>query len=136
MKGVYAMRIELTNTVGGYLLVTDEGITCKYVYSSSKERTLFFPFGSITSIKYSFGSLLIEGTRTGQTESIPFVCSSERFRKGQKEQLKSIVELAKNLMEKAEPDEVVEIFPESIKSSPEMKKEIRMKCCVCGHIFC
>ena len=83
------------------------------------------------SIKYSFGSLTIAGNKSGAIEASTFIAE-----KGQKEHLKSFVEIAKSKMLHAEPAEVVEILPEPVKVNPEMKKEIRMKCQVCGHIFC
>ena len=144
------MKEEFTNASGDYIAFADDGITCK---NTVKNR--FYPYGSINKIGFSFGSLDIQGKANGENKAFIYVAKKE-----QKARLKELVEFAKSKIKTAERAEVVEIEPKKTQEQAEAEyrahlqekraadeekraaelaelyKEIRMKCNVCGHIFC
>ena len=138
------MKEEFTNASGDYIAFTDDGITCK---NTVKNR--FYPYGSIDKIGFSLGSLDVLGKANGENKGFIYAASD----KEQKKRLKELVVFAKSKMKTAARTEVVEIEPKKTQEQAEaeyrahlkekreaeyaeLNKEIRMKCNVCGHIFC
>lgn len=138
------MNEEFRNKSGDYCAFTDDGIMCK---NSVKNR--FYPYGSIDKIGFSLGSLDITGKRNGETLAFLYVASDKQ----QKVRIKELIAFAKSKMKDAPKTDVVEITPkksveeveaerrakkqeEAAKIEAMMNEEIRMKCNVCGKVFC
>lgn len=137
------MNEEFTNASGDYLAFSDEGITCR---NTVKNR--FYPYGSIEKIGFSLGSFDIMGKTNGENKAFMYVATRD-----QKNRIKDLINFAKTKMRTAPKAEVVEIEPKKSKEEAEaaykahlqqkraeelieLHKEIRMKCNICGHIFC
>lgn len=135
---------EFTNASGDYIGVTEEGIICR---NTMKNR--FYPYGSIDKIGFSLGSLDIMGKTNGEPKAFVYVAADKQ----QKSRLKDLVSEVKNKMRGAAKTDVVEIEPKKTVEQAqaeykahleekraqeyiELHREIRMKCNVCGHIFC
>ena len=118
---------------------TDDGIICR---NSAKNR--FYPYGSIDKIKLNslMGVLDIYGTKNGELKGFFYTA----WTKEEKSRLKDLVVFAKNKMKSEPKTDVVEMQPQELtelieKYRPQSKaeptiSEFRMKCNVCGNIFC
>lgn len=132
MKKEY-MNEEFTNLSGTYLAFSDDGITFK-----NTENKTFYPYGSIEKIGYGFGCLDVMG-KNAIGENWRSVYAPTR---DQKSRIKDLVDFAKSKMKTAPKAKVVVTELETSykaqarKNKAELNKEIRMKCNVCGHIFC
>lgn len=138
------MNEEFTNKSGDYCAFTDDGIVCKNAF-----KNRFYPYGSIEKIGFSLGSLDITGKANGEPLAFLYVAADKQ----QKVRIKELISFAKSKMKNAPKTDVVEIAPkktveeveaerrakkqeEAAKVNAMMHEEIRMKCNVCGKVFC
>ena len=115
------MNERFQNVSGATVAFTDDGIVC---HDSQKHR--LFPYGGIDSIKVDFiGTLTIVG-HIGSVQKT-FIYAIPRQ---QKARLKELVSFANVTRKKSPPSDVIELEP------TRKHGEYKMRCNVCGHIFC
>ncbi len=113
-----------------YCAFTDDGI----IYKSNVEN-IFFPYGSIEKIGYTLGFLSIKGSANGKALGTVYPLADKQ----QKARIKELIEFAKMKMKTAErADAVLLKNADEIKAEKlaQMHEEIRMRCNVCGNVFC
>lgn len=117
------MNTKFTTNAGETCVFTDEGI-----FADFKVFKMFYPYGSIYSIKWSaFDGIVIKDkavNETGKNYSCVF-----RARKEDKARAQQMIQFAQEQMINAPS-------AKSVLTKNEPDKEYRMRCNICGKIFC
>lgn len=122
------MREEFFNSLQENVIFDDNGITfhnSKYSMKSNSEHQVdncMCPYGSITKIKFSFGSLMVDFMIKGEKYFFTFMVEGT-----DKKRMKSLIDFANNLMQNSPKTDGINL--DSI-------KEHRMLCNTCQKVFC
>lgn len=92
-----------------------------YIVSESEEWKIIYPYGFITKISYSLGSINIS-CKDNKTRTLLYINGEDR---NQKKHIKEIVRRAQSLT-----------YNKPFKARTAIPKEHYKRCNVCGHLFC